>query len=219
MVGVGDAIGAESAPKLLQSVRSDGVIVKPDVPILPLDSVYPAVAQNPTAPMVASTYTTHNGLREAYVFAYARNNATQSIAFSPNSRGVSGEAYVYNYFTGAGRLVPAGGTFTDTVGSNGSYYVVAPVGPSGIAFLGDAGKFVSTGDKRIAHLSDNGTVNTTIAFASNEHSVTVHGYAPTAPTASASDGSVGSVAYNSSTHLFSVTVTPGNDHNAVIALH
>jgi hypothetical protein len=69
------------------------------------------------------------------------------------------------------------------------------------------------------HLSDNGTVNATVAFANNEHSVTVHGYAPTAPTATASDGSVGPVSYNSSTHLFSVTVMPGSDHNAVIALH
>jgi hypothetical protein len=218
MVGVGDAVGAESASTLSNSVRADGVIVKPDAPIVPLGSVYPAVAQSSTAPMVAGTYTVHNGLREAYVFAYARDNATQSIGFSPNSLGVNGAAYVYDYFTGSGRLVPAGGTFTDTVGSNGSYYVVAPVGPSGIAFLGDAGKFVSTGDKRIVHLSDNGTVNSTIAFANNENSVTVHGYAPSAPTATASDGSIGSVGYNSSTHLFSVTVMPGSDHNAVIAL-
>ena len=58
---------------------------------------------------------------------------------------------------------------------------MAPVGPSGIAFLGDAGKFVSTGDKRIVHLSDNGTVSATVAFAANEHSVVLHGYAPSAP--------------------------------------
>ena len=219
MVGVGDAIGAESTANLLQSVRADGVIVKPDTPIVPLDSVYPAVAQSGTAPMVAATSTGHNGLREGYVFAYARNSGTQSISFSPNSLGVSGQAYVYNYFTGTGRLVSAGGTYTDTVGSNGSYYEVAPVGSSGIAFLGDAGKFVSTGDKRIAHLSDFGTVNATVAFATNEHSVTVHGYAPTAPTVTASDGSVGSVGYNASTHLFSVVVNAGGDHNAVLALH
>ena len=58
---------------------------------------------------------------------------------------------------------------------------MAPVGPSGIAFLGDAGKFVSTGDKRIVHLSDNGTVSAPVAFAANEHSVVLHGYAPSAP--------------------------------------
>lgn len=219
MVGVGDAIGAQSMSNLLQSVRSDGVIVKPDTPIVPIDGTYAAVAGNSSAPMVAATSTGHNGLRESYVFAYSRNNGSQSISFSPNSLGVSGAAYVYNYFTGTGRLVSAGGTYTDTVGTNGSYYQVAPVGASGIAFLGDAGKFVSNGVKRIAHLSDNGTVNATVAFASTEHSVTVHGYAPASPTVSATDGSVGSVSYNSSTHLFSVTVNAGSDHNAVIALH
>jgi hypothetical protein len=219
MVGVGDAIGRESTANLLKSVRSDGVIVKPDTPIMPIDSVYPAVAQNSSAPMVAATSTGHNGLREEYVFAYSRNNGSQSIGFSPNSLGVSGQAYVYNYFTGTGRLVPAGGTYTDTVGTNGSYYQVVPVGPSGIAFLGDAGKFVSTGDKRIAHLSDNGTVSATVAFAANENSVTLHGYAPSAPTVTATDGSAGSVSYDTATHLFSVTVNAGSDHTAVITLH
>ena len=219
MVGVGDAIGKESTSNLLKSVRPDGVIVKPDTPIMPIDATYSAIAGNSSAPMVAATSTGHNGLREAYVFAYSRNNGSQSISFSPNSLGVSGQAYVYNYFTGTGQLVSAGGTFTDTVGTNGSYYEVAPVGASGIAFLGDAGKFVSTGDKRISHLSDNGTVSASVAFASNEHSVTLHGYAPAAPTATASDGSVGSVSYNSTTHLFTVTVTAGSDRNAVITLH
>ena len=219
MVGVGDPIGKESTSNLLQSVRSDGVIVKPDTAIVPLDGTYAAVAGNSTAPMVAAAYTDHSGLRDGYVFAYSRNNASQSITFKPSSLGVNGAAYVYNYFTGSGTLVPAGGSFTDTVGTNGSYYVVAPVGQSGIAFLGDAGKFVSTGDKRIASLSDNGTVNATVAFASTEHTVTVHGYAPSAPTVTATDGSVGTVTYNSSTHLFSVTVNAGSDHNAVIALH
>ncbi|MFE7976482.1 hypothetical protein [Streptomyces shenzhenensis] len=39
------------------------------------------------------------------------------------------------------------------------------MGASGIAFLGDAGKFVSHGDKRIAHLRDDGKVHATVAFA------------------------------------------------------
>lgn len=218
MVGVGDATGKESVSNLLQSVRADGVIVKPDTPIMPIDSVYPAIAQNSTAPMVAATSTGHNGLRDGYVFAYARNGGTQSISFTPNGLGVSGESYVYNYFTGSGKLVPAGGSFTDTVGTNGSYYVVVPVGQSGIAFLGDTAQFASLGLKRIQHLSDTGTVNTTISYATSEHTVTVKGYAPSAPTATASDGSVGAVSYNSSTHLFTLTVTAGADHSAVITI-
>ncbi|MFC0430787.1 hypothetical protein [Kutzneria buriramensis] len=217
MVGVGDAIGSESTTNLAQTVRADGVIVKPDASLVPLDSVYAAVAQNSSAPMVAGTYTDHNGLRDGYVFAYARNSGSQSISFTPNSLGVGGAAYVYDYFTGAGKLVPAGGSFNGTVSSD-SYYVVAPVGRSGIAFLGDAGKFVSLGSKRVSQLSDNGSVHATVSFASNEKSVTLHGYAPSAPKATATDGAAGTVSYNSSTHLFTVSVTPGADHNAVIAL-
>ena len=217
MVGVGDAIGKESATSLAQSVRGDGVIVKPDTSIVPVDSVYPAVSQNATAPMVAATHTAHNGLLDGYVFAYARNGGSQSISFRPNYLGVAGAAYVYNYFTGTGSVVPAGSTFTDTV-STGSYYVVVPVGRSGIAFLGDAGKFASLGLKRIEHLSDNGTVQTTVAFAANEHSVTLHGFAPTGAKVTTTDGSVGAVRFNSTTHLFSVDVTPGADHNAVVTV-
>ncbi|MEV6609574.1 hypothetical protein [Kutzneria sp. NPDC051319] len=217
MVGVGDAIGKESVSNLAKSVRGDGVIVKPDASLVPLDSVYPAVAHNSSAPMVAGTYSDHNGLRDGYVFAYARNNGSQSVSFSPNSQGVGGATYVYNYFTGAGKVVPAGGTFTDTV-SSGSYYVVAPVGQSGIAFLGDAGKFVSLGGKRVSQLSDNGTVHATVTFAASEKSVTLHGYAPSAPQVTATDGTAGAVSYNASTHLFTVSVSPGGDHNAVIAV-
>jgi hypothetical protein len=216
MVGVGDAIGTENTANLLRSVRSDGVIVKPDVPVVPVDSVYTAMAQGGTPPMVAVTHSDHNGLRDGYFFAYARNGGSQSISFRPNDHGIAGASYVYNYFTGAGRLVPAGATFTDTVDANGSYYVAAPVGPSGIAFLGDAGKFVSLGGKRITQLSDNGTVRATVSFATNEKSVTLHGYAPSAPTATG--GTAGAVHYDSATHLFTVTVTPGAGHNAVIVL-
>jgi hypothetical protein len=218
MVGVGDAIGQENVTNLQKSVRGDGVIVKPDASIAPLDAVYPAIAGNSTAPMVAGTYSQHNGLRDGYVFAYARNGGSQSVTFSPANVGVSGAAYVYNYFTGAGRVVPAGGSFTDTVNSNGSYYVVAPVGQSGIAFLGDTGKFASLGSKRISQLSDDGSVHATVAFAAAERTATLRGYAPAAPRVTASDGTASAVRYDAGTHLFSVDVTPGTSHNAVVTI-
>jgi hypothetical protein len=81
--------------------------------------------------------------------------------------GTTGPAYVYDYFAGTGRLVAAGGSVTATVG-DGTYWIVAPVGPSGIAFLGDAGKLVAHGDKRVENLSDDGSVHATVAFAAGE---------------------------------------------------
>ena len=61
-------------------------------------------------------------------------------------------------------------------------------------------------------------MHATVAFAASEKSVTLHGYAPSAPQVTATDGSAGAVSYNASTHLFTVSVTPGGDHNAVIAV-
>ena len=217
MVGVGDPIGTESATNLLQTIRADGVIVKPDAPIVPVDAMYVQDAQGLNTPMVASTYSDFGGgMKGLYVFAYARGTNT-TATFSPDSLGLSGSTYVYNYFTGNGTVVPAGGSFSDTVGS-GSYYIVAPIGLSGIGFLGDTGKFVSLGKKRITQLADTGNVQATIAFANGETALTITGYSPTTPIITATDGTVGAVNYNSATQLFSVVLSPGADGFATISV-
>ena len=216
IVGVGDPIGAESKANLLQSVRADGVIVKPDVPIVPIDQMYVLDALSQDTPMIASTYTDHGGLKASYVFAYKRGNNT-AITFNPSSLGLNGAVYVYNYFTGSGLIVEPGKDYSGTV-NDASYYIVVPIGQSGIAFLGDTGKFASLGKKRIPQLTDNGSVQATITFAAGEKSVTLSGYSPSLPTASASKGIVGPVTYNSSTHFFKFAVSPSADRSATITL-
>jgi hypothetical protein len=221
MVGVGDPLGAENKANLMQTIRADGVIVKPDTSIVPTDATYiaDAQAQGQKPAMVAAAYSYHTKLTAAYVFAYSRSNSASATAtITPASLGITGNAYVYNYFTGQGTVVQAGQSLSHNVDYNGSYSIVVPVGPSGIAFLGDAGKFVSLGSKRISSLSDNGTVHATVAFAANEGPVTLHGYAPSQPTVTASNGSVGSVIYNPTTHLFSFSVSAGKLKSATISL-
>jgi hypothetical protein len=92
--------------------------------------------------------------------------------------------------------------------STGSYYVVAPIGQSGIAFLGDAGEFASVGQKRISQLTDDGTVRATVEFAAGEQSVNLHGYAPSAVTASANGGSIDNLSYDASSQRFALSVHP-----------
>lgn len=218
MVGIGDPLGAESTRNLLQAVRPDGMIVKPDVPIVPIDATYLADAQQPNAPMVAATYSDHTGLREAYVVAYQRHGGHGDIAFSPNALGVAGAAYVYNYFTDTGTLVPAGQSFRDTTDPDTAYYIVAPVGASGIALLGDAGKFVAASRQRITALADDGSVHATLSFAAGERTVTLYGYAPAAPQVSVTQGSAGRVQYDPATHVFRVSISPGADLTAALTL-
>ena len=71
-VGVGDPLGGLSRDNLLQAMRPDGVIVKPDTPAMPLDSVFLADAAGVDAPMVAAASTDFTGGRAAYIFAWVR---------------------------------------------------------------------------------------------------------------------------------------------------
>ncbi|GAA4497327.1 hypothetical protein GCM10023191_040640 [Actinoallomurus oryzae] len=141
---------------------------------------------------------------------------TEDAHFRPADLGVTGKAYVYDYFSGTGKVVDADDTYTAQVTRDGSYFQVVPVGRSGIAFLGDAGKFVSLGKQRIRSLSDGGAVNATVAFARGDGPVTLHGYSPVPVSVRAAGGSAGDVHYDAASHLFSVQVSPG--HGATVAV-
>jgi hypothetical protein len=208
-VGIGDAIGAENKSNLFQAVRADGVIVKPDAPIVPLDRSYIADAQEISAPLTASTYTDRDGVRTGYVFAYNRaQTPADSVSFASAEIGVSGPVYVYDYFSNTGALLQAGATFSAPLATKAkAFYVVSPIGRSGIAFLGDKGKFVGTGKQRIDSLHDEiGKLTVGVVLAVTERSVVLHGFAAKAPTVSVISGSAAPLQYNPGTHYFAVQV-------------
>jgi hypothetical protein len=101
---------------------------------------------------------------------------------------------------------------------NGSYFVVVPVGPSQIAFLGDTNKFVTLGKKRISTMTDAGVLKVTASFAVGETNLTLVGYAPSAPYIGALNGTFGAMHYDSTTHLFSIDLAPDGSHTATLAL-
>ena len=217
-VGSGDPSGSVNAAAISQAVRTDGVIVKPDSPLVPSDETFLAVAQSSVAPFLASTYTDHNGSRTAYVLAFERTSgALGQISFLPSSLGVTGPAYVFDYFGNTGTLLQPGAPFTDTVDYGGSYYLVAPIGPSGIAFLGDTNKFVSLGKKRIEQLSDDGVVHVVARFAPNEKSIVLHFYSPQEPAAQATQGRAGRPVLEGP-NRYALAVFPGPDGTAALDL-
>ena len=209
-VGVGDRIGAVNRENLLRAVRADGVIVKPDAPLVPTDQAFVEDAQSLKRPMLASTYTDFGTLKAFYVLAYARGNQ-KTVAFAPASVGLHARAYVYNYISRKGTVLDPDKTVTeslekDSLEKGHAYFIVVPLGPSGIAFLGDPDQFVSLGKQRISQVSDNGTVRVTIQFAHGEKSRTVHGYSPTAPVITSIKGKTGASTYDSAAHRFTVSV-------------
>lgn len=229
-VGTGDALGAEDRKNILKVVRADGVIVKPDVPITPLDRMYVADARGrrsrfggmtartlagkshgADSPFIASTWTQDGHVRTAYVFAFSRSGAVhQRVRFLPKEAGTSAPAAIYNYFEHVVKRVNPGQEFSASIGpGEAAYYIVAPIGSSGIALFGDRGKFVSMGRERIASLTEGSTsVTADVLFARGEHSVTLFGDAPAPPTVTVRGGKAGAVTFHPSDGYFSVRVTP-----------
>jgi len=208
MVGIGDRIGAEDKKNLLHAVRTDGVIVKPDTPLVPLDAMYTAGSRRP---MIAAAHTDHGALRTGYVFSYGRAFEVVNVAFTPAQVGVPRDVYVYDARHRTARRLAASDAFTFALAPNETaYFVVSPVARAGIALLGDEGKFVPDGRKRIAALSDEpDRLTATVMFAPLEPSVRLFGYAPRRPSVTAQTGSVGELDFDQRTGRFEVSVSPG----------
>jgi hypothetical protein len=191
--------------------------VKPDVPLAPDDNSFLNAANGVNTPQIAASYSDFNGVRTYYVFAYS-DGSNMKTQFSPSDFGIDRPVYLYDYFAGAGRVVKPTDNIEAAIANDMIYWVAAPMGPSGIAILGDLDQFVSMGKKRITDFSENGTVRLTVAFAPGEQSRTLTGYAPVEPTAGAFSGSVGTVAYDIQTQRFRVAVMPGRDGSATIEI-
>jgi len=208
-VGVGDALGAIDAGNLARAVRADGVIVKPDAPIVPIDSSFWKDSGNAQAPMVAAAYSDFGVVRDWYLFLYPQGDNTQA-QFRLADVGLVQAAFLYDYFDGTGRIVSPGEWLSEDV-TDFRYQVAAPVGWSGMALIGDIGHFATLGKKRIAAVTDDGALHVTVAFAAGETMRTLRGYSPGAPSAAATAGSVSDVRYDPASGLFDVDVMPGAD--------
>jgi hypothetical protein len=217
-VGVGDPIGSLQASNLLRAVRTDGVIVKPDVPLTPSDASYAAMASGTDTPQVGYTWSDFDGLRTNYVFAFTHGSNTQAT-FKPADFGMNTPVYAYDYFAGAGGLLDPSDQIQKTISGDALYMVLAPVGASGIAILGDTDHFVTMGKKRIASITDRGVARVSLTFAPGETSRVITGYSPVAPVVTAIEGTAGTVTYSDSTHLFRVPVTVGHNATASIRIH
>jgi hypothetical protein len=107
-------------------------------------------------------------------------NTAARVIFSPREFGFTGDVYVYDYFNRAGRRQPAAQKIETSVDSQGSYFVIAPVGLSQIAFLGDLSKLVPASSVRMPALLDNGQITLALRFESGE-TVSLWISAPSAP--------------------------------------
>ena len=206
-VGTGDAMGKEDKTNIMKACRNDGVLVKPDVPVLPVDEDYINDSEGSNIPMLGYTYTKHGSIITGYVFAFTNDSSgSRSVNFNPSKLGIKGKTVVYDPLTEELKVVNSGSGFSSLLNNNlYTYYIIAPVISSGIAFLGDAGKIVSTGKKRIHNVEDNnGTLKVIVLFAKGEASVKLEGYSEKSVTSDK-----GKIKYDSDTHIFNLILPSG----------
>ncbi len=207
MVGIGDAYGKENPTNIACAVRPDGVIVKPDVALVPTDQSMIADATNANACISAVTFTQTGQDRQigsaAYLFSFNETKNNAPVLTRPCDIGFRDDVFVYNFIDGTGRrgrctdslpVVSAGGT---------AYVIIVPIDKNGLALVGDPGKFVTRGAQRIGairHRPDGMTVS--VLLAKSESGISLVGYAPWKPNVSASSGKADLEAYDSSTGQF-----------------
>jgi hypothetical protein len=236
-LALSDPIGA--FVPIPQAIRKDGLILKPDVPMTPSDATFVseavaveqyfgvngATASNPgnraplnLPPLVGHTESDFGSSKVEYVFAYSRNqDGMQTVSFSPRAFGLAGDVYVYDYFGKSGWEQPAGQAIERTVDSQGEYFVIAPVGPSGIAFLGDLSRFVTASKQRVTSFSDDGQITAALQFMPGE-SVTFAMWAETAPRVSEIGATVSAPLLELPAGLYRATVTAGASGEATMQI-
>ncbi len=224
-VGTGDPLDGIDAVNLRKALRADSVILKPDTPLVPTDSVYIADASAGSArtPMIATTRTSFGSATETYVFSYprtAKNTAANSpdAATSLSSLGVQGSVYVWDWRQQQGTLIPANGALPFHYFNGWDYKILAPVNQRGIALLGDVSRIVPLARKRFVSVSNTNVVQATVVFAKQESSVVLTGFSRRRPRVQAPLGSATGLAYDAATHVFSFKLSPGSQGLAKVRI-
>ncbi len=208
-VGVGDALDAIDAENLKRAARSDGVLVKPDGGIRPLDRVYLSDARNEAAPMIAVAESGQQAGRVSYVFAYPRGAQTEAT-FTPAELGYAGEVYLYDWRSGAGTAVASDGRAELALRDGWGYAVVAPVLRGGLALIGDPQMIATAGKRRLsARVEAGGTLAVQLLFTRGETKQELLVYAATNPKATATAGRVVDSHYDATQHLLHLTLAAG----------
>ncbi|HVZ26125.1 MAG TPA: hypothetical protein VG842_08730 [Sediminibacterium sp.] len=204
-VGTGDSIGHENKDNIFLASRKDGVLVKPDLPLLPMDRDYLHFAQKKKLPVLAHTYTQHGDIRTSYVFAFMEDSTLEhQYSFTPAELDYSGRVAIFNPFTAHLRIQKADLLYRGQIPEDRYQLLeIAPVDSvSGIAFFGDAGKIAATGKKRLPHLKwIPGGIQLEAIFEEGEGELVFRGYAPHAVKASR-----GKLVWDAKTGLFTLTV-------------
>jgi len=178
MVGVGDGIGQMRRDLLLRTCRADGLLLKPDRPVTPLDAMflpharpYLTSTESRRADLGTTTYLAAYHLASEHPQRTAMDRAWAAVSYDgadigdlfvyppavtdwdvdlAADLGWQGPAVVYDWRRGTAELVDDGRFTLPAAPGNYdfAYVVVAPVQSNGLALVGEPAKYVTLADRR-----------------------------------------------------------------------
>ena len=176
IVGPGDGLHDLNMTRLMQSCRSDGLVLKPDQPAVAIDLMWTSADTSSEISVTHSTLTgSENNLTIFYLLAA---DVAQDYTLTPAHLGIedaSGTSFIaYEYFSRV--AVPFGQSAPLRVrqGSGQTptkfqYWTISPV-IDGRAFIGERNKFVTASSKRFTQIenTDKGDMTATAACVQGE---------------------------------------------------
>lgn len=184
-VGLGDRVGRCDTDLVTATCRADGVLVKPDVPIV---ATAASIVANPAFEphlLVAESHTDHPAGRWAYVTALHATPSDEPVTETVDLAGLAdssptGDVICWDWRNRTATPMGAAESFEVTLArEDWAYWVLAPVLHGGIAVLGDTTRFVSAGDARI--VVDTAADAVRITVKGPGETVTVTGWAAAEP--------------------------------------
>jgi len=175
-IQLGHRIGECNFDLLAKTYRAgDGLILKPDQPIVPLDRSYVEGG--------AVGYTQSNISGQSWYYVLSLPSAGYLPEFAPSDLGVDGKWAVYRYETKTVAIRSADSMIKLEKDAKHEYFVLAPVMTNGMAVIGDVDKFVTMADMRIAFVEPEGRQALRVGVISNQaENPVVTGYSSARPT-------------------------------------
>lgn len=157
-VGIGDRVGRSDRALILRTCRSDGVLVKPDVPVAALDRCWRGHAVLDPNPLVGEAHSDHDAGRWHYLVSMNawRGQAPLAFGLALADLGAGAPAapvVAWDWRRRRGEVVAPDASFElELAPLDWDYRILCPMLPGGLAVVGDPDRYATAGDRRLAAL-------------------------------------------------------------------
>lgn len=160
-VGPGDRLTWSNTSLISRTCRTDGILLRPDRPLLPVESTYPAIFQSRKELKLWETVTKIPGSKARWHYVIGISLPTHTILTLSDLGELEDIFLAYNFYDHTFVVMDKSPltlnctTKSDPNGLNFTFYVIAPrLAKSGWTLLGQIDKFVSASKQRVVAVND-----------------------------------------------------------------